>query len=116
MYTTLTMAPQLMPGSATDGFDADVFVEIVTMAACADAEPTQFFSDDMSVVARAKQVCGDCPVRQQCLAGALQRREPHGVWGGELFEAGVVIERKRPRGRPRKNPLPLAEPGVEEAA
>jgi len=24
------------------------------------------------------------------------------VWGGEIFERGVVIPRKRPRGRPRK--------------
>ena len=36
-------------------------------------------------------------------AGALERREPWGVWGGELFLQGVVIPRKRPRGRPRKN-------------
>jgi WhiB family redox-sensing transcriptional regulator len=24
------------------------------------------------------------------------------VWGGEIFERGTVIARKRPRGRPRK--------------
>ncbi|MBR7560709.1 WhiB family transcriptional regulator, partial [Mycobacterium tuberculosis] len=28
---------------------------------------------------------------------------PWGVWGGEIFERGAVIARKRPRGRPRKN-------------
>ena len=38
--------------------------------------------------------------------GALERREPWGVWGGELFDAGRVIPRKRPRGRPRKHPIP----------
>ena len=37
-----------------------------------------------------------------CLAGALGREEPWGVWGGEIFERGAVIPRKRPRGRPRK--------------
>ena len=37
------------------------------------------------------------------VAGALDRREPWGVWGGELFLQGVVIPRKRPRGRPRKD-------------
>jgi WhiB family redox-sensing transcriptional regulator len=41
-------------------------------------------------------------VRSACLAGALDRGEPWGVWGGEIFERGVVIARKRPRGRPRK--------------
>ena len=51
----------------------------------------------------AKALCLDCPVRAECLAGALERREPWGVWGGELFLQGVVIPRKRPRGRPRKN-------------
>ncbi|HEX6577357.1 MAG TPA: WhiB family transcriptional regulator, partial [Jiangellaceae bacterium] len=33
---------------------------------------------------------------------AHARREPWGVWGGELFISGVVVARKRPRGRPRK--------------
>jgi WhiB family transcriptional regulator, redox-sensing transcriptional regulator len=28
---------------------------------------------------------------------------PWGVWGGELFVAGRVVRRKRPRGRPRKD-------------
>lgn len=77
-------------------------------AACRDADPTIFFSDDMSVVDQAKQWCATCPVRELCLSEALERREPHGVWGGELFDQGVVIARKRPRGRPRKTPLVLA--------
>ena len=51
----------------------------------------------------AKTLCQDCPVQQMCLTGALERREPWGVWGGELFLQGVVIPRKRPRGRPRKD-------------
>ena len=40
--------------------------------------------------------------RKECLEGALERHEPYGVWGGELIIAGVVVARKRPRGRPRK--------------
>ena len=42
---------------------------------------------------------------EACLAGDKERREPWGVWGGELFVQGVVVARKRPRGRPRKNPV-----------
>jgi WhiB family redox-sensing transcriptional regulator len=30
----------------------------------------------------AQQVCWDCPVRKECLAGALARNEPYGIWGG----------------------------------
>jgi hypothetical protein len=38
----------------------------------------------------------------ECLGGAVERNEPWGVWGGEIFERGAVVPRKRPRGRPRK--------------
>lgn len=64
-----------------------------------------FFAESPSDLEQAKALCGSCPVRAECLAGALERREPWGVWGGELFQSGVVIARKRPRGRPRKNPV-----------
>jgi WhiB family redox-sensing transcriptional regulator len=53
-------------------------------------------------VETAKALCVDCPLRQACLDGALERREPWGVWGGQLVERGVVVARKRPRGRPRR--------------
>ena len=62
-----------------------------------------FFAESPTDVELAKALCVDCPVRAECLAGALERREPWGVWGGELFLQGAVIPRKRPRGRPRKN-------------
>jgi WhiB family redox-sensing transcriptional regulator len=39
-------------------------------------------------------------VRAQCLEGALSRKEPAGVWGGELFEEGRIIAKKRKAGRP----------------
>ena len=48
---------------------------------------------------------GLCPARVQCLAGALDREEPWGVWGGQLLVQGAVVPRKRPRGRPRKHPI-----------
>ena len=44
-----------------------------------------FFAESPSDVELAKALCQDCPVRAECLAGALERREPWGVWGGELF-------------------------------
>lgn len=62
-----------------------------------------WFAESPSDVEAAKAKCGDCPVQEMCLAGALERAEPWGVWGGELFLSGVVIPRKRPRGRPRKD-------------
>jgi len=61
-----------------------------------------WFAELPADVEAAKALCQACPVRGACLAGALERREPWGVWGGELLVAGVVVPRKRPRGRPRK--------------
>ncbi|MDS1272552.1 WhiB family transcriptional regulator [Lipingzhangella sp. LS1_29] len=71
-------------------------------------EPDLFFAEAPTDIEAAKTLCADCPVRQQCLTGALERREPWGVWGGELLVSGQVVARKRPRGRPRKNPQPVA--------
>ena len=70
---------------------------------CRAGDPELFFAERPEDVERAKGLCTGCPVRPACLAGALERREPWGVWGGELFVQGVVVARKRPRGRPRKN-------------
>jgi WhiB family redox-sensing transcriptional regulator len=66
------------------------------------AEPQLFFAEDPRDVLRAKALCYGCPVRLACLADALRRREPCGVWGGELLDRGAVIASKRARGRPRK--------------
>jgi WhiB family transcriptional regulator, redox-sensing transcriptional regulator len=61
-----------------------------------------WFADSPTQLEVAKGFCRDCPARLACLAGAIERREPWGVWGGEIFERGAIVARKRPRGRPRK--------------
>jgi WhiB family transcriptional regulator, redox-sensing transcriptional regulator len=68
---------------------------------CTD-DPELFFAESPGDVETAKALCVDCAARLACLAGAMERREPWGVWGGELFLRGQVVPRKRPRGRPRK--------------
>ena len=69
---------------------------------CRVQDPNLWFAETPGELELAKGFCGDCPMRRACLDGALDRAEPWGVWGGEIFERGVVIARKRPRGRPRK--------------
>lgn len=66
-------------------------------------EPELFFAEAPADIELAKALCRDCPIRKACLAGAIERREPWGVWGGELFVKGEIVARKRPRGCPRKN-------------
>ncbi|MDQ1373690.1 MAG: WhiB family transcriptional regulator, redox-sensing transcriptional regulator [Actinomycetota bacterium] len=76
-------------------------------ARCRDGAATMtalFFSEQLDDIARAKQICTKCPLIEECLAGALARREPWGVWGGQLFQNGKVLAFKRKRGRPPKNP------------
>jgi WhiB family redox-sensing transcriptional regulator len=63
-------------------------------------DPEMFFAELPADVETAKAMCRGCPIRLACLSGALERREPWGVWGGELFLRGEVVPRKRPRGRP----------------
>jgi WhiB family transcriptional regulator, redox-sensing transcriptional regulator len=70
---------------------------------CRANNPELWFAESPADVEFAKALCATCPVQALCLAGALDRREPWGVWGGQLLLQGKVIPRKRPRGRPRKD-------------
>jgi WhiB family redox-sensing transcriptional regulator len=70
---------------------------------CRSYDPDLWFAENPADLERAKALCGGCPVRRQCLAAALDRAEPWGVWGGEILQSGMVLARKRPRGRPRKD-------------
>jgi WhiB family redox-sensing transcriptional regulator len=72
---------------------------------CQDNDAELWFAEQPADVELAKSLCAACPARSACLAGALDRQEPWGVWGGELLVQGVVVARKRPRGRPRKTPV-----------
>ncbi|MBB5912237.1 WhiB family redox-sensing transcriptional regulator [Nocardia transvalensis] len=69
---------------------------------CRVGDPDLWFAESPTQLEEAKALCATCPIRKGCLAAALDRQEPWGVWGGEIFDQGVVIARKRPRGRPRK--------------
>ena len=65
-------------------------------------DPELFFAESPQHVEQAKALCQRCRARIACLTGALGRREPWGVWGGELLMHGAIVPLKRPRGRPRK--------------
>lgn len=65
-----------------------------------------FFSRELHDIARAKRLCLSCPALVPCLEGALERREPWGVWGGQLFVDGTIVAIKRRPGRPPNVPRP----------
>ena len=88
----------------TDLTEAERFDRLVaTLIPCREYDAELWFAEATTEVELAKALCSECPVREGCLAGAVARREPWGVWGGEVFVAGVVVPRKRGRGRPRKD-------------
>ena len=68
---------------------------------CRVQDPDLWFAETPAALEQAKQFYAGCPARVACLA--ISRREPWGVWGGEIFDHGQIIARKRPRGRPRRN-------------
>jgi len=85
-------------------------------ARCSDGNGTLsflFFSEDDLDLARAKAICRSCGRQESCLAGAIERDETYGVWGGKIVLDGVPVEFKRKRGRPAKHPKPTLV--VEEA-
>ena len=89
---------------------------------CRREDPQLWFSELPADLELARAHCRPCPLCTLCLAGAIERREQHGVWGGEIIAQGAIIARKRPRGRPRCQPPqpdatsarePLARAGIE---
>ncbi len=94
-------AAGLKAGSAESG-GLQLTNQLTKMNLPCTEDPELFFAESPQDVESAKALCLDCAARLVCLAGALERREPWGVWGGELLLQGTVVPRKRPRGRPRK--------------
>lgn len=66
------------------------------------AEADLFFSEREDDITRAKAYCARCPIKEDCRAGAVERGEKQGVWGGELFRNGKPIDKVPRRGRPPK--------------
>jgi WhiB family redox-sensing transcriptional regulator len=98
-----------IPSTAVARRPHPVDAVIAKAARCADPRSTYtslFFSESPVDAARAKAICSRCTVRQLCLARALERAEPFGVWGGAFLVDGQVVPVRRGRGRPRKVALP----------
>jgi WhiB family redox-sensing transcriptional regulator len=100
----LTKDSTLIPLTALTALD-EAIENLGVPVPCRSYDPEVFFAESPADVEYAKSLCRTCPLMEACLAGAKERREPWGVWGGELFVQGIVVARKRPRGRPRKNPV-----------
>ena len=83
----------------------DISPAVRADAACNDLQGSLsgiFFSEELQDIATAKRICASCPVMLDCLQGAVDRHEPWGVWGGQMFINGRILATRRRRGRPPK--------------
>lgn len=66
-------------------------------AACRGLDPEIFYPGDDDEAELAKDVCGQCAVRDTCLEHALGSRERDGVWGGatERERRRIIRQRRR---------------------
>jgi WhiB family redox-sensing transcriptional regulator len=65
------------------------------VAACKGSRPDELFVRG-AAQNRAKQVCGQCAVRTECLAEALDNNIEWGVWGGMTERERRALLRRRP--------------------
>ena len=68
-------------------------------AICRDTDPDLFFPVGTTGYAlvqidRAKQVCGECPVKVECLDYALDTNQDSGIWGGTSEEERRTLRRR----------------------
>ncbi len=67
----------------------------IALGACRTQDPDALFVQG-AAQNRAKQVCGGCSVRVECLADALDNRTEFGVWGGMTERERRSLLRRRP--------------------
>ncbi len=75
-------------------------VEWFADAACRGESTDVFFPSSDAQAQAAKQICGACPVREECLEFALESRPADGVWGGLTpIERHRLIRRRQKAAR-----------------
>ncbi|MCX4686942.1 WhiB family transcriptional regulator [Kitasatospora purpeofusca] len=78
-------------GAACKGADTDLFYTEIDE----DAEDIETARAAVEwAERRAKMICAGCPVKSLCLADALERKEPAGIFGGlNERERGALLRR-----------------------
>ncbi|WP_370081418.1 WhiB family transcriptional regulator [Streptacidiphilus sp. MAP12-16] len=80
----------------------DVWLDVWSQAACRGEDPEIFFPEvergpGARELARAKAVCGGCPVALPCLEWALSTGQRTGVWGGTSESERRTLHRRLER-------------------
>lgn len=77
-------------------------------ANCRDTDPETFYpvgntGPALAQIATAKQVCGRCDVREQCLDFARTHGIDSGIYGGLTEDERRALKRRNARTRARSN-------------
>jgi WhiB family redox-sensing transcriptional regulator len=66
-------------------------------ALCKDHDTNIFYPapGDVELLRKAKGICKECPVRQNCLEYALDNSERFGIWGGKSARERMLILRAK---------------------
>ena len=76
-------------------------------ALCAQTDPEIFFPPKGGGNKRAKKICAQCPVREECQEYSLAIDERYGIWGGlsrrerTRVQAGQAVQPPTPAGPSR---------------
>lgn len=76
------MTAVFWPPRQHDDYDRFYPPSWIAFALCAEVDTDLFYPEKGGSTLYPKRVCAACPVRAQCLDDALERDEPHGIWGG----------------------------------
>jgi WhiB family redox-sensing transcriptional regulator len=69
----------------------------IELAACRGLDAALFFPTRGEWTRAAREVCGGCPVRAECLEHALDAGEKFGIWGGKTERQRRAMRRARQR-------------------
>jgi hypothetical protein len=93
---TITAVPPLITSALVN----TALGEWTERALCTQADPEIFFPPKGSPGTEAKQICTVCPVREECLAYAIEADEEFGIWGGlnraERLHVRQALETRKP--------------------
>src|SRR4051794_16988571 len=85
---TGTSLPLMADPDSTTGWRALGLCRMYAASTC--------FPSDGVGVDKARKICGNCPVKNECLEHALEHRIEHGVWGGcSERERRRILKRRR---------------------
>lgn len=86
VLTGLHVGPRVVPNIVgAEPFTILAWEEWMQQAHCLDSDAEIFYPEKTgpSAARAAKRICEGCPVKDRCLAHALEKRERYGIWGGK---------------------------------